>query len=74
MSEVKTIFILELALTVCGFIPMYEISNLASAGTFKEKFPSMSVTVPVLEPIILTDAPTTGSPSSEEVTLPVTEV
>jgi hypothetical protein len=53
---------------------MYEISNLASAGTFKEKFPSMSVTVPVLEPIILTDAPTTGSPSSEEVTLPVTDV
>lgn len=53
---------------------MYDISNLASAGTFSEKFPSMSVAVPVLVPFTLTLAPTIGSPSSEDVTFPVTDV
>ena len=44
------------------------------AGTFKLKFPSTSVTVPVLVPATLIDAPITGSPSSEATTLPVTDV
>ena len=43
-------------------------------GATKEKFPSTSVTVPVLVPSILIDAPITGSPSSWETTLPVTVV
>ena len=44
------------------------------AGTFKLKFPSTSVTVPVLVPATLIDAPITGSPFSEATTLPVTDV
>ena len=36
------------------------------------KLPSMSVIVPTVVPLTKTDAPTTGKPSSSEVTVPVT--
>jgi len=46
---------------------------LAELGTlFIVNFPSMSVTVPIVVPFTNTDAPTTGSLSSSEVTIPVT--
>ena len=61
---------LEEALAVLDCIPMYVISNLAPAGAFNEKLPSMSVTVPVLVPTTLIEAPIIGLPSSEAVTLP----
>ena len=45
----------------------------AELGTLVNvKLPSMSVTVPIVVPFTNTDAPTTGKPSSSEVTLPVT--
>ena len=45
----------------------------AELGTLVNvKLPSMSVTVPTVVPFTNTDAPTTGKPSSSEVTLPVT--
>ena len=43
-----------------------------SVGTLSEKFPSMSVTVPMLVPGTITVAPMMASPSSSEMTLPVT--
>ena len=63
---------LEPALTVWEFIPIYEISSFAPSGAVNEKLPSMSVTAPVFVPTTLIDAPMTGSPSSAEVTLPET--
>lgn len=48
---------------------MAETSNVAAAGMFSEKFPSMSVNVPVVVPLIRMLAPTTGR-SLVSVTLP----
>ncbi len=50
-----------------------DITNvLIPAGTEIRNVPSAEVEVPVLEPLGCTDAPTTGEPSFESVTLPVT--
>ena len=47
----------------------------AELGTFDNvNLPSMSVTVPTVVPFTKIEAPTTGNPSSSEITVPVTFV
>ena len=55
---------------------MYEMVNVsADEGTLEmENLPSTSVIEPIVVPLTRTDAPTTGSPSSEEVTTPFTDL
>jgi hypothetical protein len=49
-----------------------KFSDFAEAGTDKENLPSAFVCVPSVVPTTLTDTPGSGSPSSLEVTRPVT--
>ena len=57
-------------------IPINEITKVfAELGTFDNvNLPSMSVTVPTVVPFTKIEAPTTGNPSSSEITVPVTFV
>ena len=48
------------------------VNCLAFSGTLSENLPSRPVTVPMFVPGTMTVAPMTGSPSSAEMTLPVT--
>ena len=50
--------------------PIKEICKVALAGTSMEKFPSMSVVVPLVVPFWITFAPATGPNAS--LTVPVT--
>ena len=58
----------------CCAMPMkVNTSVVASAGTWRVYWPSRLVTVPMVVPFTITDAPGIGSPSSP-VTVPVSEV
>ena len=73
-SDLRTTRKLSFIATSCVCIPMYEICKVfAELGTFdKLKLPSTSVIVPRVVPFTNTEAPTTGCPSSSEITTPVT--
>ena len=74
-SLVSTIRILGRALTSRGSIPTYEMRRtLFPLGIVRLNLPSMSVTVPVCVPTTRIVAPTTGSPSSSETTVPLTAI
>ena len=62
--------------TSCVAIPIKETTKVfAELGTFDNvNLPSMSVTVPTVVPFTKIEAPTTGNPSSSEITVPVTFV
>ena len=66
----------EVIATTFVLIPTYEMVNVsADEGTLEmENLPSTSVIEPIVVPLTRTDAPTTGSPSSEEVTTPFTDL
>jgi len=52
-------------------MPIYvKVSEVASCGTDIEYLPSMSVKVPMVEPVTTTETPITA-PSLKEVTVPV---
>ena len=73
-SAFNTTLKFGLITTSCVCIPIYEICKVfAELGTFdKLKLPSTSVIVPRVVPFTNTEAPTTGCPSSSEITTPVT--
>ena len=71
-SGLSTMCMFEVARTFCCCMPMEEMTSRAPRGhLLNENLPLMSVTVTSLDPMILTVAPITGSPSSDEVTIPV---
>ena len=71
----KTTFITSWIGASFATIPTYENTRVfAELGTSKLNTPSKSVTVPVVVPLTITDAPIIGSLSSAEITVPVTFV
>ena len=61
------------AVILMSCIPMQEKTSVLPFGTFIRVYcPDSSVTEPLVVPCTNTDAPTTGSPSSAEVTVPLT--
>ena len=61
----------SLTLISCVMYPMKEITNTFSFETCNVKFPSRSVTVPLVVPLTMTLAPIIGSLSFLSVTTPV---